>query len=152
MKKIAVLAIAILVGFACVLAYAQKEGEKEMPKPDPAKEMTAAVERGKALFGDTKLGTTGMSCNSCHMKGGTMDGEMGDMTVKAFDALSTKYPKYWMMAKKVMTLDQVINWCIVNPLKGTALAWDDQRLTDLAAYCASVTPVKEEVKEEKKKE
>jgi hypothetical protein len=45
------------------------------------------------------------------------------------------------MAKKVMTLDQVNNWCIMNPLKGKPLAWDDQKLTDLTAYVASVKKV-----------
>jgi len=51
-----------------------------------------------------------------------------------------------MMAKRVMTLDQVVNWCIVTPMKGKALKWDDQKLTDLTAYVASVKVVKEEEK------
>jgi cytochrome c len=50
-----------------------------------------------------------------------------------------------MMAKRVMTLEQVVQFCITNPLKGKPLVWDDQKLTDLTAYCASV-------KAEKKKE
>jgi cytochrome c len=59
---------------------------------------------------------------------------------------------YWPMAAKVMTLDQVVNFCITNPLKGEALAWDDQRLTDLVAYCASVKPMKHEERKEEKAE
>jgi cytochrome c len=48
-----------------------------------------------------------------------------------------------MMASRVVTLDQMINWCIITPMKGTALAWDDQGLADLVAYVASVkAPVK----------
>jgi hypothetical protein len=34
----------------------------------------------------------------------------------------------------------------VNPLKGKPLAWDDQRLTDLTAYCASVKKVEKKEK------
>jgi len=153
MKKSVAAAVIVLVALACVLVYAQEEAKKEMPKkPDPASEMKASIDRGMALFGDAKLGTTGTSCTSCHMKGGAVDGKMGDMKIKAFDMLNAKYPKYSMMAKKVVTLDQVINYCITNPMKGTALAWDDQRLADLAAYCSSVKPMKEEPKKEEAKE
>jgi len=57
-----------------------------------------------------------------------------------------------MMANKVMTLDQVINWCIMTPLQGEPLKWDDQRLADLAAYCASVESAEMETMEEKEEE
>ena len=145
MRKIAVLILigllVIFVAFAC----AQKEEKMEMDV-DPAMELAKSVENGKKLFNDTTLGTSGMTCNSCHMEGGTKAGKMGDMSIPPFDDLAPKYPKYFMMAKKVMTLDQVVNFCIVNPLKGKALAWDDQKLTDLTAYCASVKTMKEEKK------
>ena len=62
------------------------------------------------------------------------------------DNLAAKYPKYFMMAKRVMTLDQVVHFCVVNPLKGKALAWDDQKLTDLTAYIASVKKVEKKQK------
>jgi cytochrome c len=63
---------------------------------------------------------------------------MGKMAIKAFDNLGAAYPKYFMMMNRVVTLDQMVNWCIITPMKGTALAWDDQRLADLVAYTASV--------------
>jgi cytochrome c len=151
MRKLVLLAVVVLVAAMVFVACAQEEKkpEKEPEKqPDPAAELNASIERGKALFMDPKLGTSGQTCNTCHMEGGTVAGTMGDMDLKAFDALNTAYPKYWMMAKKVMTLDQVVNWCIVTPLKGEPLAWDDIRLTDLVAYCASVTPAKVEMKKE----
>jgi thiosulfate dehydrogenase len=145
MRKTTVLIVIVLL-VALVYAFAQKEEEKEMAKPaDPAAELAKSIENGKKLFNDKELGTSGMTCNSCHMEGGTKAGKMGDMAIPAWDNLAPQYPKYFMMAKRVMTLDQVNNWCIVNPLKGKPLAWDDQKLTDLTAYCASV-------KAEKKKE
>jgi cytochrome c len=139
MKRAIFLVAVMLVALATVLAVAEEEKEMEK-KPDPAVELKASIERGMKLFNDPKVGTSGQTCNTCHMKGGTVPGQMGDKKLKAFDALNTKYPMYWMMAKKVMTLDQVVNWCIVMPLKGEPLAWDDQKLTDLVAYCASVKP------------
>jgi len=145
MKRIVTLTLLVLMGFACFVVYAQKEKAippKEMPKVDPVAELTKSIARGKAMFSDAKLGTNGMTCNSCHTMGGSMGGKMGDMTTMAFDALNTKFPKYWMMANRVVTLDQAVNYCIVGPLKGKALAWDSQELTDLVAYCASVTPMK----------
>jgi thiosulfate dehydrogenase len=148
MKKLVLLAVVILVASVAMLACAQEEKKAE-EKIDPAAELMGSIERGKALFDDPELGTSGQTCNTCHAKGGTVDAMLGDKPLKAFDALNTQYPKYWAMATKVMTLDQVINWCIVMPLKGEPLAWDDSKLTDLAAYCASVTPMKEEEMKEK---
>ncbi|MFQ6002651.1 MAG: c-type cytochrome [Candidatus Zixiibacteriota bacterium] len=143
MRKVLALLVVLCVAFAFLYARAQKE-EKEVPKVDPIAELQKSIERGKALFSDTSLGTSGMTCNSCHMEGGTKEGKMGDMTLAAFDDLGTKYPKYFEMAKRVMTLDQVVTFCIVNPLKGKAPAWDDQKLTDLTAYVASVKAKKKE--------
>jgi cytochrome c len=138
-----------MVALACLVAYAQEE-KKPVKKVDPKAELKASIERGRKLFGDAELGTSGLTCNSCHKDGGTKPGKMGDITVRAFRDLDDLYPGYWMMpgAEKVMTLDQVINFCITNPLKGEALAWDDQRLADLAAYCISVGEMLEEEEED----
>ena len=152
MRKTLLLAVIVLVAFAVAFAFAQEKKEKAMEKKDPEAELKASVKRGEGLFNDSKLGTTGMNCSSCHMKGGTVDGKMGDMTMMAFNALNTKYPKYvGMMGQidKVITLDQMVNFCVANPLKGKALAADDQRLADLVAYCSSVVPAPPEKKKEK---
>jgi len=116
----------------------------KIPAPAPAvgpnNELAASVEQGKALFNDNTLGKSGMSCNSCHIEGGTKDNpqEMMGMKMDAFDNLGTRYPQYVPMVGKVITLAGMVNFCIVNPLKGEALSWDDQKLIDLTAYCASV--------------
>ena len=110
------------------------------PNPGPADELPASVKRGQLLFSDTTLGTSGTSCGSCHFEGGAKDNpqEMMGIKIKAFDNLGARYPQYVPMAKKVMTLSGMVNLCIVTPLKGEALVWDDQKLIDLTAYCASV--------------
>jgi thiosulfate dehydrogenase len=144
MKKALVLFVVLCIGFVFLYACAQKEEKKEMPKVDPMAELQKSVARGKALFNDTTMGTSGLTCNSCHMEGGTKEGKMEGMTLAAFENLGTKYPRFFKMAERVMTLDQVVIFCIVNPLKGKPPAWDDQRLTDLTAYVASVKPMKME--------
>lgn len=137
MKKILIPLFIAAVGCLFLLAYAGN-GKLATAQMDPKAELMKSVERGKALFMDATLGTSGMSCNSCHPEGGTKEGKMGEKTIMPFDNLAAKYPKYITSAKRVMTLDQMINWCIVKAMKGEALAWDSQKLTDLTAYVASV--------------
>lgn len=130
MKKIGMSCLLVLfVGFlAIVLAQ----------EADPAKELAKAVERGQELFNDSSLGTSGMNCGSCHKAGGKEDNKMGEMSIPAWDNLTSKYPKYFPMAQRVLTLDQVVNICVTQAMKGEALGWDSQKLTDLTAFCASV--------------
>lgn len=129
-----ILVVLILAFF--VYAYGQKEAEKM--KMDPAAELAKSIDNGHKLFNDSTLGTSGLTCNSCHWEGGTMEGKMQDMVIPAWDNLAPNYPRYFKMAERVFTLEQVVQFCIVNPLKGKPLAWDDRKLTDLTAYCASV--------------
>jgi len=58
----------------------------------------ASVEKGKALFSDPKLGTTGKSCNDCHPGG------------KGADKGAAK-----------PDLEDILNGCITQGLKGKAL-------------------------------
>ncbi len=143
MKRALVLFCALLL-VSGTLSFAE---EKEI---DPKHELKQAFMRGKDLFMDESLGTNGMSCNSCHAEGGTKAGKMGDMTIPPFAHVAKKYPIYFKMAGKVMTLDQVINFCVTTPMEGKPLAWDDQRIADLAAYISWVDAKKEKAKEKEK--
>lgn len=117
-----------------------------IPKPNagPNNELAASVERGQALFNDNTLGTSGMTCNSCHVEGGTKDNPrtMMGMTIDAFDNLGARYPQYVPMVEKVVTLPATIDFCITNALKGEPLPWHDQKLIDLTSYCASIKKAK----------
>jgi len=146
MKKTVLIVVLCIVVAVSVCAQEKKEEGKTMKgeMADPHKELMASVERGKALFNDPALGTAGISCNTCHMEGGTKPGKFGEMEIKPFMNVAASYPKYIGMAGKVVTLDQIVNICIMKPMKGTPLKWDDQRLADLAAYVASVKPGKAE--------
>lgn len=140
MRRVVVFAFVLLMVFAA-LSSAQEMGKM---KADPGQELKNASARGKTLFMDASLGTNGMSCNSCHAGGGMKAGKMGEMEIPPFAQVGKKYPMYFKMAEKVMTLDQVINFCITTPMKGKALAWDDQKIADLAAYIVSVNAMKGE--------
>jgi thiosulfate dehydrogenase len=148
MKRAVLFTLILVAAMVFVVAYAQdQESHKKAGVVTPEEAMKASVIRGKALFSDPSLGTNGKTCNDCHLDGGAKEGMMGKMVVKPFHEVNEEYPRYWMMADRVMTLDQVINWCIMTPLEGEPLKWDDQKLTDLAAYCASVKSPKEEAME-----
>lgn len=84
-----------------------------------ADELSDAAAKGAALFKDASLGTNGKSCASCHSDGSGWAGK-------------ARFPKVALGG--VRTLDQAIQTCIVNPLAGKALAWDDARLTALAVF------------------
>jgi cytochrome c len=94
-----------------------------------AGELEDAIAGGQKLFADASLGTNGKSCNSCHTNMGK--GEI-PFTGRA------PFPKVFSMAKKMRTLDQVVQGCIMGAMKGNPLAWDDARLTDLVTYVNSL--------------
>lgn len=83
------------------------------------------VERGKYLFSDPTLGTTGESCSTCHPNG-----------TKLKDAIH----------KDDVTLAKITNGCIVNLMKGSPLDVTSADFEDLASYLRSVstdtTPIK----------
>jgi len=81
MKIVFILVLATAVGIGIAFAAEQ-----------------ASVEKGKAMFNDTKLGTVGKSCNSCHADG------------KGLEKAGAK-----------SDLPDVINTCITKALQGTAI-------------------------------
>lgn len=86
----------------------------------PMTDYKKVVERGERLWNDTSLSTNGMSCGTCHPGGADL--KMG------------RFPKYIKMASDVVTLDQMINFCMVNPMKAKPISWNHQNMTALAAY------------------
>lgn len=74
----------------------------------------ASVEKGKALFNNPKLGTTGKSCNDCHTDGKGLD-KAGDKS----------------------NLEQIINGCITELLKGKALDPKSAEMQSMVLYVKS---------------
>jgi len=80
---------------------------------------------GRKLWTDTSLGTSGFSCNTCHPNGAGLK--------------KKPYPKYVKMPNDIVTMDQMINYCVLNPMKGKALAWNSMKITAIASYIRSNT-------------
>ncbi len=76
---------------------------------------SASVEKGKALFNDPKLGTTGKSCNTCHP---------GAQNIQKAAARPD--------------LDRIVNACITNSIQGKALDPQSAEMQSLLLYIKSV--------------
>ncbi len=74
----------------------------------------ASIEKGKKIFNDPSLGTTGKSCNSCHPEG-----------------------KGLKQAGSRPDLPDVINGCITIPLKGKAIDPKSAEMESLILYIKS---------------
>lgn len=75
----------------------------------------ASVEKGKALFNDPKLGTTGKSCNDCHAGG------------KGAEKAAAK-----------KDLENTVNQCITQGLKGKALDVKSVEMQSMVLYIKSL--------------
>jgi len=106
---------------------------------DPQVELTKVIEKGEALFNDTKLGKTGTSCNSCHPGGGTTGGQMMGMEIPTLKGAAATFPKYKKPAKRVITLSQMNNMCIEMIMEGKPLKLGSDEAVALVAYVTSLS-------------
>jgi len=82
-----------------------------------------AAAYGKKLWSDESLGTSGNACLSCHADYEFLHLERNQ-----------NFPHFVKMVGDVVTLDQMINYCMLNPMKGKEFARDSKELTAMAAY------------------
>ncbi|MFQ5519489.1 MAG: hypothetical protein ACE5E3_05770, partial [Mariprofundus sp.] len=68
-------------------------------------------------------GTAGVACLSCHSDYEMLN--LGD---------NQNYPHFVKMVGDVVTLDQMINYCMINPMKGKQFDKNSKELTAMAAY------------------
>jgi cytochrome c len=78
------------------------------------------VKQGEKLFHSGDLGKNRVSCDQCHPNAANTHPET--------------YPKFQKQLGKVVKQQEMINWCIQNPLEGNPLALDDPELTAIEAY------------------
>lgn len=94
---------------------------KNIPiRKDPITDPVALKEMGERLWVSTALGASGASCSTCHPNGAGLKKE--------------PFPRFVKMTGDIVTMDQMINFCMVNPMKGKPLPWNSQEMTALAAY------------------
>ena len=112
------------------------------PKTEAAKDTYALAKEGWVNFKDPKFAgaTKNVSCNSCHPYGGK------DTSPQPKDKLSLigqakTFPKVVPMAgDKPVTLVEMINFCITNPLGGKALAEKDPLMVSMVEFHKILEP------------
>ena len=103
------LKIAVLALAAIGMVFSAAVASKHMP-----------AERGKALFNDEKFSGGVKSCNSCHPNGRGLEKE------------------FQVMGKSQKTLEEVVNFCLVNANKGKAVDPASDQMKDIVAYIKSL--------------
>ena len=78
------------------------------------------AQQGRGLWTTPVLGTNGVVCAQCHPNAANTHPET--------------YPKFQKQLGKVVSIWEMINWCIRNPVQGQPLDAADPRMTALQAY------------------
>jgi len=84
------------------------------------KEFMAVVINGEKLFHSSALGRNKVSCDQCHPNAANTHPET--------------YPKFQQQIGRVVSLFEMVNWCIQNPLEGDPLPADDPKMAALLSY------------------
>ncbi|VAX16504.1 hypothetical protein MNBD_NITROSPINAE02-191 [hydrothermal vent metagenome] len=82
------------------------------------------VAKGKALWNNEDLGKSGLACMTCH-------DEYERLNV---DKHQGQWPHAVKMTNDIVTLDQMINFCMINPMEGSPLDSNGVEMTAMAAY------------------
>ena len=120
-KCLGVLLIALAA--AAALAMTTPARADEFTQDDEArwtKALMAVVNEGSRLFHSSALGKNKVSCDQCHPNGANTHPET--------------YPKFQKQIGRVITLFEMVNWCLRNPLEGEPLAADDPKMVAILAY------------------
>jgi cytochrome c len=113
----------IMLTVTTVLAMKFPAQADEFTKEDQArwtKEFMTVVNEGSRLFHSSTLGKNKVSCDQCHPNAANTHPET--------------YPKFQKQIGRVITLFEMVNWCLRNPLEGEPLAADDPRMVALLSY------------------
>ena len=102
----------------------------------PKKDVFTLAKEGWVNFKDPKFAgsTNDMSCNTCHPYGGK-DTSPTPKDKKTLIGQAKTFPKVVPMAgDKPVTLIEMINWCITNPLGGKALQDTDPLMLSMVQF------------------
>ena len=113
----------IIIGLLASSAVVSNLQADEFTDEDSQRWMTQfeqVAQQGRDLWVSPELGTNGVVCAQCHPNGANTHPET--------------YPKFQKQLGRVIALWEMINWCMINPLEGEALAADDPRMIAIQAY------------------
>lgn len=99
------------------------------PTARPSRELRA---EGARLWNDPSIGSSGLSCQSCHMNNANLN-----------PSFAKAYPHEVAMPKQMAGVSQVhademVQFCMVVPMESEPLAWDSRELAALTAYTVSL--------------
>ena len=120
-KKITGIVLSVVVGAAViglVVVWADEFTKKDQERWQA--EFMSVVKKGRELWVSPDLGTNGVACAQCHPN--------------AADTHPETYPKFQQQLGRVITLGEMVNWCLMNPLEGKTLKLDDPRMVAILAY------------------
>ena len=113
----------VMAAAVTLLAGPAGTSADEFTKQDLARweqQFQGVVKEGRALWTSAELGTNGVACAQCHPNAANTHPET--------------YPKFQKQLGKIVSMWEMVNWCIRNPLEGKDLAADDPRMTAMLAY------------------
>jgi len=120
-KKLLGVSLAVLTaGIFLTAAFSIQAGEftqSDLERWD--KEFMSVVTKGDKLF-HSAIGTNKVSCDQCHPNAANTHPET--------------YPKFQQQLGRVVSLFEMVNWCIQNPLEGEPLLADDPKMVALLSY------------------
>ncbi len=127
--KIPKMVLSFIAAYGLIFSLSCAAGDAARGKAlfnDPNFDGDAA--RGKALFNDPNYAgaASGKSCNSCHPNGKGVE--------KAGDKKEFK-----IMGKTQNSLEEVVNFCIKNAIKGKGIDPKSDEMKDMVAYIKSLT-------------
>ena len=123
---------------------------KELPKAVMSAQEQSG-KRGEKLFNNTKLGTNGQSCNSCHPGGGTSGGTVNtpmksavtgkpyELPVPSLVGAAATFPKFKVPNDRVITVQEMTNNCIMMFMAAKPLGLMSPEMVDLTAYVHSLS-------------
>jgi len=105
-----------------------------------ADSLQQVVERGKGLFMTATFEGNGRHCNTCHKGGGTAMGELPDgKQIPSLGNAAAIFPRYDGESHRVKTLQDQVQHCALNALKGKPPAYDSAEMTELVTYLTSLS-------------
>ncbi len=110
-----------------VFCFAYRVGETKEAEIPPSGSRAGDMKKGKVLFNDVHFGNgvADKSCNSCHPGG------------KGLESAGEK-KQFNIMLGKQNSLEEAVNFCIENALRGTVIDTNSQDMKDIVSYIKSL--------------
>jgi cytochrome c len=93
---------------------------------------TELIKEGEQLWNDRSLSTNGLACGICHLNNGNFNASF----IQPYPHQVTRPAQMAGLAK--VALDEMVQFCLVQPMASTPLPWESRPLAALTAYSQEV--------------